>query len=273
MLSTQASKPSDNPAWKFNGLTALYGGPAMSTIAEHSHSEVQVSVHFRPQSLPSPGQRPAHVHLYASGQLHSGGWEQGSEVIVFHLSPLLLSEAANELACAGTCEIRPFRMGRDHVLEQLGSILRHELRSPRRASTFYVESIGHVVAGHILRTHAEIRPRSFPAKALSTHQLRILRRFIADRIAVGFTVTDLAQCLAMGPHRFARELQRATGFSPWRFVQNERLSMARRLLESPGHSIADVASRLGFTDQSHFTNDFRHHQGVTPKVFRSSSRG
>jgi AraC family transcriptional regulator len=268
MATTPVWKQPNNPAWTFHGLTALYGGPRMSAIAEHSHIDAQVSVHFRPGSSQEPGQLPAHVHLYAPEQPHSGGWDQGWEVIVFHLSPLLLHEAAAELSRGGTFEIRPFHLGRDRVLEEMARMVLKEFRCPGRGGTFYVESIGHVVAGHVLRTHAEILPRSSKLDALSARELRTLRRFIADRIELGFTVMELAQCIALGPQRFARKLQLATGLSPWRYVQAERLSMARRMLKNQSIPLSDIASGLGFSDQSHFTNEFRVHHGVTPKAYR-----
>jgi AraC-like DNA-binding protein len=268
MARTPVRKQSDHPAWKFNHLTALYGGPRKSTITEHTHVDAQVSVHFRPQPSPQSGQLPAHVHLYASEQPHCGGWDQGWQVVVFQISPRLLVEAAGELSYAGNCELRPFHVGRDRILEQMASLVLEEFRTPGPGGSFYIESIGHVVAGHILRAYAEIRPRSLNLRALSACELGILRRYIADRIESGFTVTEFAQSLALGPQQFRRRLKLATGLSPWRYVQTERLSMARRMLTNPSITISEVACSLGFVDQSHFTNEFRAHQGVTPKVYR-----
>ncbi|MBP3892744.1 MAG: AraC family transcriptional regulator [Atopobiaceae bacterium] len=57
--------------------------------------------------------------------------------------------------------------------------------------------------------------------------------------------------------------------------------MARRFLSpvSNSHrqvtedrSIAQIAALLRFCDQSHFTQAFRHHTGVTPRKYRDANR-
>lgn len=56
-----------------------------------------------------------------------------------------------------------------------------------------------------------------------------------------------------------------------RYVQGQRVELARQVLRDPGRqglSIAEVAARCGFASQSHFGRVFRERVGVTPLQWR-----
>jgi AraC family transcriptional regulator len=214
---------------------------------------------------------PKYVHLYASRQPHSGGWKKGHGVIVFQLSPQLLEEAADELSCGGQFEIRPFKRGRDRIFEEMGPVALEEYLVPDRPGALYAGSIGNVLAGYIVRNHAEARVRSTPDNGLSDKELRIVRRFMEERMEMGFSVAEVAGAIGIRPQRFARKLYVATGLSPWQFVERHRFSIAKWMLKNRRIPLADIACRLGFADQSHFTNVFRRMSGVTPSAFRRES--
>jgi AraC family transcriptional regulator len=74
----------------------------------------------------------------------------------------------------------------------------------------------------------------------------------------------------MSPFRFARAFKKATGRAPRQYVINRRIQHARELLRSPRREIAEVAYRVGFATQSHFTAVFHRHCGITPRRFRDT---
>lgn len=266
----QQWQPTKETAWRFAGISVLHGGPEAGSIAEHSHAEAEVSVHFRSSGA---GRRvvPEHVHLYATKQPHCGGWKIGHEVVVFLLSPDLLAEAADELSCCGQFAIVPFRHRRERIFESVGRIVLDEFRGPDRLHAFHVQSIGNVLAGHIARNYGRRHPRVVTGKALNDTELRTVRRFIEERLENGFSVAEIALEVGLRPQEFAQRLYLAVGLSPWQFVERQRFSMAKWLLRNRRASLADIACRLGFVDQSHFTNAFRRISGVTPSVFRRES--
>jgi AraC family transcriptional regulator len=124
------------------------------------------------------------------------------------------------------------------------------------------------LAGYILRNYAESSPRHASTRGLSDAELKKIDGFIEERIEFGFSVRDLAATVGLGPQEFSQKLSLAVGLSPWRYVNSVRLAIAMRLLRSSRVSIANIAGRLGFVDQSHFTNVFRRASGITPKAFR-----
>ncbi|WP_369695689.1 helix-turn-helix domain-containing protein [Corynebacterium glyciniphilum] len=78
---------------------------------------------------------------------------------------------------------------------------------------------------------------------------------------------DLAETVGMSRYQLIRAVKQVTGLSPVAWRQNARVLEARRMLRS-GAAIAETASRLGFTDQSHFHRVFRAHVAATPGPYR-----
>lgn len=78
---------------------------------------------------------------------------------------------------------------------------------------------------------------------------------------------DLAEMVGTRRYQLIRAVKQVTGLSPVAWRQNARILEARRMLRS-GAAIADTASRLGFTDQSHFHRIFRAHVAATPGAYR-----
>jgi AraC family transcriptional regulator len=267
MAGTQTWKATRKTSIVLRGFAALYGGPAAAVLPEHSHAEAQVTVRFASRAS-TDKRAPVGVDLWAPRQPHSGGWKERWEVVVFHLSPERLAEAAEELVPSGRFEILPKIAQRDRLFEEMARTVLHDFQNHKNMSRLYLDSIGHVVAGHILRSHCETRSHKEFSDRLSDDQLLALRRFMDEQIESGFDASELAQAAGLGPQQFIRKLRTTTGLSPWRYVQSYRISIAKHMLKNPGISIVEIANRLGFASQSHFTNVFRSKVGIPPKAFR-----
>jgi AraC family transcriptional regulator len=267
MPSAEIWRPTRKTSIVLRGFAALYGGPAAAILPEHSHAEAQVTVRFASRAT-THKLAPAHIDLFAPRQTHSGGWKEGWEVVVFHLSQERLEEAAEELVPSGRFEIVPKLKKRDRLFEEMARTVLHEFRNRENMSRLYMDSVGQVLAGHILRRHCETRSRKEFTGLLGDDQLLSLRRFIDEQIESGFSASELAQATGLGPQQFIQKLRTTTGLSPWRYVQAYRISVAQRMLRNPGVSLAEISNRLGFASQSHFTNVFRSKTGITPKAFR-----
>ena len=66
-----------------------------------------------------------------------------------------------------------------------------------------------------------------------------------------------------------RAFTRAKGVTPYAYLENIRISAAKKLLEQ-GAAPIEAALQTGFSDQSHFTNCFNRFIGLTPGVYRES---
>lgn len=78
----------------------------------------------------------------------------------------------------------------------------------------------------------------------------------------------LADMAGMSRYQLIRAFRRSTGMTPHAYKLNLRINRARSSL-CAGEGIADIAYRLGFSDQSHFQRVFKLHAGVTPGGYRA----
>lgn len=77
-------------------------------------------------------------------------------------------------------------------------------------------------------------------------------------------VDELARGMAMTERSLQRLVEQRVGLSPKWLIQRRRLHDAILSLKAGHASLADMAARLGYADQAHFTHDFRTVTGLTP---------
>jgi AraC family transcriptional regulator len=246
----------------YGGFVAMTGGPQGRSLPEHEHPDLQTSVHF---------DRATDVHLIASGQPHSGGWQDGERVAVLLLSPALLAEALDDLSFRGTGAIRSQNCASDGLIRELARTTMNELDRlvalPNRR--LYFECVGFTLAGHIVRTYAEISCRTTRPGALTAQQLARLSEFVDDALDKPLGVSDMASTIGIGARLFADAFKRTTGTTPYQYVVRRRIDHAKRLLLNDRLPLIEVALRLGFASQSHLTAVFTRLTGVTPGRWRS----
>jgi AraC family transcriptional regulator len=79
-------------------------------------------------------------------------------------------------------------------------------------------------------------------------------------------VNDIADAAEQSWSHFPRLFRRSTGLSPYQYVIKVRLKAAIAILQSTRLSIAEVAVRTGFADQSHLCRWVRRVYGVAPSL-------
>jgi len=86
------------------------------------------------------------------------------------------------------------------------------------------------------------------------------------------TVPDLAARAHMSPRTFARRFREATGTTPHRWLLDQRLQLAERLLESTDLTVDAVANRAGFGSADTLRHHFSARRGVGPLTHRRTFR-
>ncbi len=82
----------------------------------------------------------------------------------------------------------------------------------------------------------------------------------------------LAERSRMSATRLARLIKRVYGLTPSQFLVKTRITAGSRLLRDTNHSIAEIAQRCGYHDQSAFTRAFRSTTSLTPLEYRRRER-
>ena len=96
--------------------------------------------------------------------------------------------------------------------------------------------------------------------------------YAEDHIADAPTVGDLSGVASMSPYRLDTRLRRVFGLSAGQWMLKQRIDFARQQLADSNLSIATVALKSGYADQSAFTRQFRLTTGMSPSAFRRASK-
>jgi len=91
------------------------------------------------------------------------------------------------------------------------------------------------------------------------------------------SLSELARECRLSITHFTRAFRHSTGMSPHQWLLAQRVSRAKQLLEQSGLAMAEIATRCGFSSQSHLNAVFKRHAGLSPgrwrRTFARSSAG
>lgn len=103
--------------------------------------------------------------------------------------------------------------------------------------------------------------------------LQEVQRWVAAHPAEDHGVTHLAERVGMSPRHFARLFRAETGLTPAAYVESVRIEAGRRLLETDGIALKQVAGACGFRDADTFRRAFQRRLGTTPAEYRRRHAG
>jgi AraC family transcriptional regulator, transcriptional activator FtrA len=86
------------------------------------------------------------------------------------------------------------------------------------------------------------------------------------------SVDELAAQAHMAPRTFARRFRAETGTTPHDWITNQRVLLARRLLEETNLGVEAIAVRAGFGDAATMRHHFTRRLGATPQAYRGTFR-
>lgn len=95
-------------------------------------------------------------------------------------------------------------------------------------------------------------------------------RIVEER---GHRVADYAARLGYSVRTLTRATRAATGRGAKRFIDEQILLEAKRLLFPTDVPPSTIGERLGFTYSTAFSAFFQQRTGMTPTVFRTTARG
>jgi AraC-like DNA-binding protein len=105
-----------------------------------------------------------------------------------------------------------------------------------------------------------------PAKSAHSHTPAALRRardLLQARFSETVTLSELSLASHLSRFHLARCFSKEFGLPPHAYQIHVRIERARELLRKGLHSV-QVASAVGFSDQSHFTRHFKRIMLITP---------
>jgi AraC family transcriptional regulator len=159
-----------------------------------------------------------------------------------------------------------------HLRAAIGAV-DAELTAGGAGGRLAAESLANLLAVHLIRhLLAPRRPARRRDGTLPRGRLRAVVEYVEERLDAGSTLEQMAAVARLSPYHFARQFKAATGLPPHQYVIARRVERAKQLLQGGGLTLAQVAARAGFSNQSHFSHHFKRKVGVTPGQFWTPAR-
>lgn len=215
-------------------------------------------------------------HLAGSGtlvlinpdELHTGhkGTEDGWLYRAFYPDTAQIVSLLDELELS-TTSLPAFgaTLYRDADLVNGFAQLHRLLESP--ATALQQQTLWREMMLRLLQRHAAV---PVPGRAGKEHRAVLLgKELLHAQLAAPPSLEELAAAVNLSPFHFARVFRRATGMPPHTWLMQQRIAQARALLQH-GCLPVEVATQLGFADQSHLSRQFKQAYGVGPAAYRSA---
>ncbi len=118
----------------------------------------------------------------------------------------------------------------------------------------------------IIRSQKLLITRS-PNKKMSK-ECGIIKRYIDSYYAESITLDKLADLTHMNKYYLVHAFTKYTGLSPINYLLEKRIQEAKSLLESADYSISEIASLIGFSSHSYFSQAFKKNLEMSPNEYR-----
>ncbi len=149
-----------------------------------------------------------------------------------------------------------------------------ELTSGSDGGPLMSGSLANILAIHLLRYIVGPRSPANPRDGvLERRRLDRVVEYVMENLDDGPTLEEMASVASISPYHFARQFKAATGLAPHQYLIARRVERAQQLLQGLDNIVlADIAQRVGFSDQSQFAFHFKRIVGLTPRQFWISAR-
>src|SRR5215212_8110979 len=188
--------------------------------------------------------------------------------VVLRLDPALVGSvmveaglpAPREHATVRAFDVSPLDAG---LLDAVARLVRL-LDSPAEDARFLRPLITREIVFRLLKGEQGDRLRQIAVLGGHSHRIaRALERLRED-FDQPLSIEDIARELGMSVSGFHHHFKAVTAMSPLQFQKRMRLQEARRLMHSEDFDAASAGYRVGYSDASHFTREYKRLFGAPP---------
>jgi AraC-like DNA-binding protein/mannose-6-phosphate isomerase-like protein (cupin superfamily) len=193
------------------------------------------------------------------------------EYIVLGIDSLLLNfpesySLTNNEQQVNLYRIMNFSKDKEIILNYFNQLI-HEIENKEFNYEHVCKSILTLFITHIIRSTTSLRFIEQSQEKLNLECIKI-KNYIDSHYAQNITLDFLSDLSYMNKFHLVHTFTKQIGISPINYVINKRIQEAKTLLGTTGYSIRDIASIVGFSNSSYFSQMFRKVTGISPKSYR-----
>lgn len=149
-------------------------------------------------------------------------------------------------------------------LAALAALVRDEARANRPAREVVVEHLLQVLLIEAFRSTTQSGATSGLLRGLADPRIAPALRAMHAAPERSWTVPELANEAGLSRSAFFTRFNRIVGVPPMSYLLNWRMTLAKHMLRSGRHGIAEVSGRIGYGSASAFSTAFARHAGYPP---------
>jgi AraC family transcriptional regulator len=210
-----------------------------------------------------------HFVLVPANLSHQVAWNKPGGAITIAINPIVFAQTIYEVVDPNRIELLPQFATVDPFVYQTGIALKSALNKISNSSRLYAESLVNTLIIHLLENYSASHPNLAEciAGTLPQYKLKQIINYIYAYLDRNLSIKELASVVQMSPHYFSQLFKATTGITPYQYIIRCRVEQAKELLQQDRLSIAEIATMVGFADQSHLHRYFKRLMGITPKTF------
>ena len=214
---------------------------------------------------------PGTFFLQSHGEPNTPRWFEPFEIVAVAIEPNFITQCFQDTIDCENLRFLERRAEYDRNIAQFAAHFEAELNNNCYGGTLYGESLALAFSLYLLEHHSEVTLNR-PQGRFSSLQLHEIIEYTHTNLDRQLTLTQLATQLNLSTFHFARLFKKSLGLSPYKYILQNRIERAKKLIVSSNHfSLSDIALQAGFYDQTHFGKAFKKYTGVSPKVFAKSA--
>jgi AraC family transcriptional regulator len=190
--------------------------------------------------------------------------------LAFQLPRELFREVGEFSAAAKATRLRCRRGEDDDVMRNLGAALLPLFEKQGSSHAPVLQHIAIAICAHLLHAYGDLSGEPGPSTArLSVWQEKAAKDFMIDHFADQFPMAAAASAAGVSIRDFIKGFKGVTGETPQRWLMRYRIARAKQYFAERALTLAEIATRCGFTDENHFTKVFRRVTGATPSAWQA----
>lgn len=112
-----------------------------------------------------------------------------------------------------------------------------------------------------------------PTKNHRDELVAIAQQKIEERYQEATTLDEIIKDLPASRRNMVRRFKQITGITPIEYLQQTRIEVAKRLLETTAQQMTEIIYNTGYTDPKAFRKVFKKNVGMTPTQYREKFAG
>lgn len=160
----------------------------------------------------------------------------------------------------------------DDVMRRFIELVYFEVVNEGKNGGDYLESLIKTISIYFIKNYTNfndlIAGKHKLGMTIDYNAISKIDNFIDNHINMQISIDELAGLVNLSKFHFLREFKRMIGNTPYQYVLLRRIERAKKYLENQHTTIIEIATQLGFADQSHFSRLFKSNTGLTPAEYR-----